>query len=45
MDLITLLKLVEPDMEFSEQDDDGQTVLHFLALYIREPQLRDEVFE
>jgi hypothetical protein len=43
--LIDLLKLVEPKIAFSQQDNDGQTVLHALALHIIKPELREQTFK
>jgi len=45
LDLIALLKLLQPGRAFSQKDDDGQTVLHALAAQITEPELRAEVFK
>jgi len=43
--LIKLLDLIEPRIAFGQQDNDGQTVLHVLASYITEPELRDRTFK
>ena len=43
--LIKLLELIEPDIAFRQQDNDGQTILHVLASYITDPELRERTFD
>jgi hypothetical protein len=43
--LIKLLELMKPRIDFGQQDNDGQTVLHVLASHITEPELREQTFE
>jgi hypothetical protein len=43
--LVNLLKSIDPEKIFGQQDNDGQTVLHAFALHIVEPELRDQTFK
>ena len=44
-DLIHLLKLLRPELAFDWRDNDGQTIMHALALKISEPELKAKVFK
>ncbi|KAE9368274.1 ankyrin [Stipitochalara longipes BDJ] len=44
-DLIKLLKLLRHDRVFDWRDNDGQTIMHALALKITEPELKAKIFE
>jgi hypothetical protein len=43
-DLIELLKLLQHDQVFDWRDNDGQTIMHALALKITEPELKAKIF-
>jgi hypothetical protein len=44
-DLINLLKLLQHDRVFDWRDNDGQTIMHALALKITEPELKAKIFK
>jgi ankyrin repeat protein len=44
-DLIKLLKLLHHDKVFDWRDNDGQTIMHALALKITEPELKAKIFK
>jgi hypothetical protein len=44
-DLIRLLKLLKHDRVFDWRDNDGQTIMHALALKITEPELKAKIFK
>lgn len=44
-ELIHLLELLEPQRAFDWRDDDGQTIMHALALKIAEPELKAKIFK
>jgi ankyrin repeat protein len=44
-DLIKLLKLLQHDRVFDWRDNDGQTIMHALALKITEPELKAKIFK
>jgi len=44
-DLIKLLKLLQHDRVHDWRDNDGQTIMHALALKITEPELRAKIFK
>ncbi|KAH8672774.1 hypothetical protein BGZ60DRAFT_485198 [Tricladium varicosporioides] len=44
-DLIKLLELLDPQRVFGWRDNNGQTVLHALALKISEPDLKAHIFQ
>jgi hypothetical protein len=44
-DLIKLLKLLKHDRVFDWRDNDGQTIMHALALKITEPELKAKIFK
>jgi hypothetical protein len=44
-DLIRLLKLLDHDRVFDWRDNDGQTIMHALALKITEPELKAKIFK
>jgi hypothetical protein len=43
-DLINLLELLQPERLCDWRDNNGQTVLHTLALKITEPELKEKIF-
>jgi hypothetical protein len=43
--LIKLLKLLHHDRVFDWRDNDGQTIMHALALKITEPELKAKIFK
>ncbi|KAE8444619.1 hypothetical protein EG329_014367 [Mollisiaceae sp. DMI_Dod_QoI] len=43
-DLIRLLQLLEPERVFGWRDNNGQTILHALALKIADPELKAKIF-
>lgn len=44
-DLISLLKLLQPERVFDWRDNDGQTILHALCSKISEPELRSRILQ
>jgi hypothetical protein len=44
-DLVRLLKLLQHDRVFDWRDNDGQTIMHALALKITEPELKTKIFK
>ena len=44
-DLVKLLKLLQHDRVFDWRDNDGQTIMHALALKITEPELKAKIFK
>jgi len=44
-DLIKLLKLLQHDRVYDWRDNDGQTIMHALALKITEPELKAKIFK
>ena len=44
-ELIHLLELLEPQRAFGWRDNDGQTIMHALALKITEPDLKAKIFK
>ncbi|KAF4622728.1 hypothetical protein G7Y89_g14300 [Cudoniella acicularis] len=44
-DLVNLLELLDSERIFGSRDNDGQTVLHALALKISEPELKAQIFK
>jgi hypothetical protein len=43
-DLVRLLKLLQHDRVYDWRDNDGQTIMHALALKITEPELKAKIF-
>jgi ankyrin repeat protein len=44
-DLINLLELLQPDRVFDWRDNNGQTILHALALKIADTELKGKIFK
>jgi hypothetical protein len=44
-DLVKLLKLLKHERVFDWRDNDGQTIMHALALKITEPELKSKIFK